>query len=239
MSSEEEIPVPPVSTTKLYSKEELKAQVELYLQVNAKGTKLWTRMNDSSKSRKFRAEWVAEHGGEFKPEGKFWRWIEPATLANGYYFVHAASGQRVWITNGEEFARSQGGNWTRAKVCDLYAGRIKQFNGWTAETIRPVLAKNTDRRPTNHTQVTRRALKKEKVVKARAYNKANTKPPLYITNRETGEKAVILFGELKPWCKARGIDPGNMNQLRKGKRPSINDWVLDNPFEGSKDVNAT
>lgn len=236
MSSEEEIPTPPVSTTKLYSKEELKAQAELYLQVNAKGTKLWTRMNDSSKSRKFRAEWIAEHGGEFKPEGKFWRWIEPATLANGYYFVHAASGQRVLITNAEDFARAQGPPWTRAKVCDVYAGRRPTYMGWKAETVRPVLEKYSDRRPVNHTKVTRRVLKKEKDVKAREYNKANTKPPLYIKNRVTGEKAVILFGGIKPWCEARGIDPDNMRTLQKGKRPSVSDWVLDNPFEGSKDI---
>jgi hypothetical protein len=106
--------------------------------VNRRGTKLWTKMNDNSKSEKHRNLFVEEHGGFFVREGRYWKWMTPVTERNGYWLKRVDTGEKTFFSNMAEFAEQQG--MTSVKVCELLNGKRKTYKGWTAVEVRPVKA---------------------------------------------------------------------------------------------------
>ena len=111
-------------------------QKTLEEQVNTRGTKLWTQMNDNSKAAKFRTLFVQNNGGFFVQEGNYWVWKTPVDESNGYWLKRVDTGEKVFFSNMTEFAKQQG--MTSVKICELLNGKRKTYKGWTAVEIRAV-----------------------------------------------------------------------------------------------------
>ena len=90
-------------------------------QVNSKGSKLWTQMNDNSKATKFRAKFVQEHGGFFIEDGRYWVWKSPVEQQNGSWLKRVDTGEKTFFTNMTEFGRQNG--MTAVKICELLNGK--------------------------------------------------------------------------------------------------------------------
>jgi len=105
-------------------------------EVNNRGTKLWTMMNDNSKASKHRARFVQEHGGFFTQEGRYWVWTNPVKEHNGYWLKRVGTEEKVFFESMTEFGEKHG--LTPVKICELLNGKRKTYKGWTAVEIRAV-----------------------------------------------------------------------------------------------------
>ena len=77
-------------------------------EVNRRGSKLWTKMNDNSKSSRFREAFVNENGGFFKQDGRYWSWVSQVEVNNGYWLKRADTGEKTFFSSMKEFGEKNG-----------------------------------------------------------------------------------------------------------------------------------
>jgi hypothetical protein len=184
-------------------------------QVNFRGSKLWTQMNDNSKSAKFRAQFVQAHGGFFLQEGRYWVWKSPVEEKNGYWLKRADTGEKVFFENMTEFGKQNG--LSAVKICELLNGKRKTYKGWTAVEIRPV----------KEAEGPRTKLKKPKKKKI-----AITKAAVFV-NTLTNE--IVKVDNIAEFAKLNNLDYANLRKLAIGKAKSYRNLKLFNPLEKYKE----
>lgn len=186
--------------------------------VNKRGTKLWTMMNDSSKAAKQRDIFVAEHGGFFKREGRYWKWICPEDEQNGYWLINIKTNQKEFFSNMSEWAIAHG--MTAVKVCELLNGKRKTYKGWTAIELRDV-------KETTGSHV--------KVKKAKRKKVAITKD---ITFQHIETKQIYHTQNIANFAKEHGLDRKSLYKVANGKAKSHKNFVLYNPFAQDQNFNS-
>jgi hypothetical protein len=179
--------------------------------VNTRGTKLWTKMNDNSKSESNRHRFVQEHGGFFVREGRYWKWNTPVTERNGYWLKRVDTGEKTFFSNMAEFAEQQG--MTSVKVCELLNGKRKTYKGWTAVEVREV-----------KDDVGPRIKEKEEKPKKVGITKAVT-----FYNRVT--KEIIPVSNVSEFAKANNIDSNALYKVSRGALKSYKNLELYNPLK--------
>jgi hypothetical protein len=183
--------------------------------VNTKGTKLWVRMNDNSKSAKHRARFVEEHGGFFSQERRYWRWTSAAKEKNGYWLKRVDTGEKTFFENMTEFAESQG--MTAVKICELLNGKRKTYKGWTAVETREV----------KQTLGAYEKVEEEKSKKIRV-----TKSYILI---DTSMNQIINVPNLFQFAKQNNLDYGALKKLVAGKLKTYKNLKVFDPLAQYKD----
>jgi hypothetical protein len=180
-------------------------------QVNSKGSKLWTQMNDNSKAIKFRAKFVQEHGGFFIQDGRYWVWKSPIEQQNGYWLKRVDTGEKTFFTNMTEFGRQNG--MTAVKICELLNGKRKTYKGWTAVEIRPV-------KETEGAKVKAKKPKKKKVqiTQSAIFQDINT-------------NEIITVPSIVEFAKNNNLDYANLRKIAIGKAKTYKNLKLYNPLE--------
>lgn len=186
-------------------------QKTLEEQVNTRGTKLWTQMNDNSKATKFRAMFVQKNGGFFVQEGNYWIWKTPVDESNGYWLKRVDTGEKVFFSNMTEFAKQQG--MTSVKICELLNGKRKTYKGWTAVEIRPV-------KQTEGANVKQKKPKKKKV--------KITNSAIFV---DTTTNEVITVPNISEFAKNNNLDYANLRKVAIGKAKTYKHLKLFNPLE--------
>ena len=183
--------------------------------VNQRGTKLWTQMNDNSKASKRRELFVAQYGGFFKQEGRYWVWVSAVTLHNGYWLKRVDTGEKTFFTNMAEFAKAQG--MTSNKICELLNGKRKTYKGWAAVEIRPVkdgVAPN---------------------IKLKAPKKKQTRSTKTVTFVDLQTNTIFTVNNLSEFAKNNSLDYSKIKKLANGKCKTYKNLKLYNPLEQYKE----
>jgi hypothetical protein len=186
--------------------------------VNSRGSRLWTQMNDNSKSSKNRNNFCQSHGGFFKREGKWWKWVPPEDEKNGYWLKRVDSGERVFFENMSKFGEEHG--LTPVKICELLNGKRKTYKGWTAVEIREV--KDGEG---SHFKV-----KKEQPQKI-----AITKQIVF---QDTITKQIYVVDNVGKFAKENNLDANALYKVGRGKAKSYKNLILFNPFKNTGDLNS-
>jgi hypothetical protein len=182
--------------------------------VNTRGTKLWTQMNDNSKSIKARNQFVQDHGGFFRREGRYWKWITDVATKNGYWLKRVETEEKVFFSNMGEFATANG--MTSSKICELLNGTRKTYKGWTAVEIRPIM------------EVGPRVKLKEPVRKKVIKTKSTI-----LVDMTTNQ--VIPVTNLKEFARNNNLSYGGIKSLVNGKIKTHKNFKLYNPLAEYKD----
>ncbi len=190
---------------------EYREQRTLEEAVNSRGSRLWTRMNDNSKSERNRQLFVEEHGGFFVREGRYWKWNTPITEKNGYWLKRADSGEKVFFENMTKFGNEHG--LTAVKICELLNGKRKTYKGWTAVEIREV----KDSVGSNE------KLKEPKKEKVKVTMGA------VFQDITTGE--ILNISSISDFAKDNNLDYANLRKLAIGKAKTYKNLKLFNPIE--------
>jgi hypothetical protein len=180
-------------------------------QVNTKGSKLWTQMNDNSKALKMRTLFVQQHGGFFIQDGRYWKWKSPVEEKNGYWLKNIQTNEKVFFENMSEFGRNNG--LTAVKICELLNGKRKTYKGWTAVEIREV--KDGEG-----------SYKKEKKPKK---EKVSITKSAILVDMTTNE--LIHITNIFQFAKTNKIDYGHLKKVVSGKMKSYKNLKLYNPLE--------
>jgi hypothetical protein len=184
-------------------------------QVNSRGSKLWIQMNDSSKARKHREQFIQTHGGFFKQDGRYWVWVNPVKEHNGYWLKRVDTGEKTFFENMNEFATSQG--MTSVKICELLNGKRKTYKGWTAVEIRDV-------KETTGSHEKQKEPKKKKIIPVKT---------VVFQDKVTNE--VFTVTNLRQFSINNGFDYNNIKSLANGRLKSVKNLKLFNPLEKYKD----
>jgi hypothetical protein len=182
--------------------------------VNTRGTKLWTQMNDNSKSAKARNHFIQEHGGLFRREGRYWKWVTDVATKNGYWLKRVDTEDKVFFENMKEFAEANG--LTSNKICELLNGTRKTYKGWTAVEIRPIM------------DVGPRVKLKEPVRKKIIKTKSTI-----LVDMTTNQ--VIPVTNLKEFARNNNLSYGGIKSLVNGKIKTHKNFKLYNPLAEYKD----
>lgn len=184
-------------------------------QVNTRGTKLWTMMNDNSKSEKQRNKFVAENGGFFTREGRYWKWTSAIDENNGYWLKRVDTGEKVFFESMTEFGKNNG--LTPVKICELLNGKRKTYNGWEAVEIRPVKEDVGSY---------------EKIQKPKKKKVAVGKSVIFLdmTTNQT-----VPVSNLFQFAKQNNLDYDCIKKLAKGKMKTYKNLKIYNPLEIYKD----
>lgn len=183
--------------------------------VNTKGTKLWIKMNDNSKARKNRDNFVAQHGGFFTQNGDRWVWTTPVAEKNGYWLKKVDTGEKVFFENMSEFGKANG--LTAVKICELLNGKRKTYKGWTAVEIR---------------EVKDGVGSYEKLEELKPKKIPVTKTAILIDIR-TNEQ--IFVNNISQFAKVNGLDYSSLKGLIKGRSKTYKNLKVYNPLEKYKD----
>ena len=179
--------------------------------VNRRNSKLWAKMNDNSRSERNREEFVAEHGGFFFRNGRYWTWKSKIEVQNGYWLQRVDTEEKVFFSNMTQFGLQNG--LTPVKICELLNGKRKTYKGWTAVELRPV---------------------KEDIgghIKAKAPPKKKVAVPKQTTFIDSQTNEIIVVNNIKQFAKDNGMDPANLYKVSVGKAKSCNNLRLFNPLE--------
>jgi hypothetical protein len=187
----------------------------LWEEVNRRGSKLWTMMNDNSKAAKHRALFVQTNGGFFTQEGRYWSWTNPVKEHNGYWLMKAETGEKVFFENMTEFSKNN--NLTPVKICELLNGKRKTYNGWTAVEVREVKDSVSRNKKLKEP-------KKKKIVPVKT---------VVFEDKVTGE--VFTVSNLKEFSRNNNLDYGNVKNVASGRLKSYKNLKLHNPLEQYKD----
>ena len=179
-------------------------------EVNRKGSRWWIKMNDNSKAKACREDFVKTYGGFFKQEGKIWIWVSPVVEQNGYWLKNIITNEKVFFTSMAEFGRQHG--LTSVKICELLNGKRKTYKGWTASEVRAV-------KETTGQHIKAKEPKKKKILVPKIVTLQNT---------DTGE--VIVVTNVKQFAKQHGIFPANLYKLVNGKAKSVKNFKLHTPL---------
>lgn len=180
-------------------------------QVNSKGSKLWMRMNDNSKSEKMRAMFVQQHGGFFIKDGNHWKWKSPVDEKNGYWLKNIHTNEKVFFDNMSEFGRQHG--LTTVKICELLNGKRKTYKGWTAVELRAV----------KETTGAQKKLKKKKPKKTQI-----TMSAIFV---DTTTNQILKVPSISEFAKLNNLDYANLRKLAIGKAKTYKHLKLYNPLE--------
>lgn len=180
-------------------------------EVNNRGTKLWTMMNDNSKASKHRARFVQEHGGFFTQEGRYWVWTNPVKEHNGYWLKRVGTEEKVFFESMTEFGEKHG--LTPVKICELLNGKRKTYKGWTAVEIRAV-----KEGVGSHENLEEPKPKKIIPVKTATFQDINT-----------GE--IFTVSNLKQFSKLNNLDYDAVKKLARGVAKTHKNLKLYNPLE--------
>lgn len=187
--------------------------------VNTRGTKLWTKMNDNSKSEKNRHKFVEEHGGFFVREGRYWKWNTPVTEKNGYWLKRVDTGEKTFFSNMTEFGDKEG--ISSVKICELLNGKRKTYKGWTAVEIREV--KDT---------VGANVKEKEEEPKKIAVTK-------YVTFYNRVTKEIIPVPNIGEFAKLNNLDANALYKVSRGALKSYKNLEVYNPLKIMSDSSET
>ena len=182
--------------------------------VNRRGTKLWTQMNDNSKSERNRNRFVEENGGFFLREGRYWVWKTEVQAKNGYWLKRVDNEEKVFFSNMTEFGLQHG--LTPVKICELLNGKRKTYKGWTAVELRDV--KEGEGRNIREKEEPK---KKEAITKCATFVNTKTNEILNITN-------------ISQFAKENNIDSNALYKVARGKLKSYKNLRLFNPLEQYK-----
>jgi hypothetical protein len=180
-------------------------------EVNNRGTKLWTMMNDNSKASKHRARFIQEHGGFFSQQGRYWVWTNPVKEHNGYWLKRVDTEEKVFFENMSAFGKQHG--LSAVKICELLNGKRKTYKGWTAVEIRAV-----KEGVGSHENFEEPKPKKIIPVKTATFQDINT-----------GE--VFTVSNLKQFSKLNNLDYDAVKKLARGTAKTHKNLKLYNPLE--------
>lgn len=183
--------------------------------VNQRSTRLWSMMNENSHAEKNRAAFVAEHGGFFSKNGRYWSWTSAVKEHNGYWLKNINTEEKVFFENMTEFGKQHG--LTSVKICELLNGKRKTYKGWTAVEIREV----------KETVGSHEKMKEEKVKKIRVTKN------VVLVDKTTNE--IINVDNLSQFAKANNLDYAAIKKLANGKIKSYKNLKIYNPLEQYKD----
>ena len=167
-------------------------------------------MNDNSKAEFFRNQFVGEHGGFFKKEGRYWIWVSQREVNNGYWLKRVDSGEKVFFDNMKEFGEKNG--LSSVKICELLNGKRKTYKGWTASELRAV--KET---------VGSHEKEKKKEVKIKTYNGA--------TFQNIQTKEVYYVENIAEYARQNKMVKGNLYKVANGKAKSYKGLKLYSPLD--------
>lgn len=178
--------------------------------VNQKGSRYWIQMNDNSRAKTARENFVNQYGGFFRLEKKIWIWVSPVQQQNGYWLKNIHTEEKVFFSNMAEFAKLQG--MTSGKICELLNGRRKTYKGWTAVELRPV-------KDSVAQHVKAKEVKKKLIGVPKTVN---------LQNMDTNE--VIFVTNIKQFAKENKLFPGSLYKLLNGKVKTVKNFKLHTPF---------
>jgi hypothetical protein len=179
-------------------------------EVNRRGSKLWVEMNDNSRSKFCRDNFVKTYGGFFKFQRQNWIWISPAKEYNGYWLKNINTNEKVFFENMGEFAKNNG--MTSVKICELLNGKRKTYKGWTAVEIRET-KENTGQ------HIKKKEPKKKKIAVPKS---------VLLQNIDTNE--IINVTNIKQFAKENNIFSSNLYKLVNGKHKIVKNFKLYTPF---------
>lgn len=185
--------------------------------VNTRGTRLWTQMNDNSKSEKYRQKFTKENGGFFIKEGRYWEWKTPETEKNGYWLKRADTGEKTFFESMAEFGKQNG--LSSVKICELLNGKRKTYKGWTAVELRPVKDSEGSY---------------EKVKEKKPEKIAITKSATFF-DRTTNQ--IIDVQNISQFAENNNMDKQNLYKVANGKVKSYKNLELFNPFKHNTGFN--
>lgn len=187
--------------------------------VNTKGSRLWYKMNENSKERKNRQNFVQTHGGFFTQTPIGWIWTSAVKEQNGYWLKNIHTEEKVFFNSMKEFGDKHG--LTAVKICELLNGKRKTYKGWTAVEVREVKDG-----PGSFESVPEPKKKKIPIRKTAIF-----------VDTITGE--MIHVDNLRQFSKVNGLDYGSIKKLANGKVKSCKNLKLYNPLEKYKDLPET
>jgi len=187
--------------------------------VNTKGSRIWYKMNENSKERKHRHQFVAEHGGFFTKTDNGWIWTSPIKEKNGYWLRNIHTEEKVFFESMKEFGDQHG--LTAVKICELLNGKRKTYKGWTAVELREV-----KEGPGSFDKIPEPKKKKIPILKTAIF-----------VDTLTGE--LIHVNNLRQFSLANGFDYAAIKKLANGKAKSCKNLKLYNPLEKYKDSPET
>jgi hypothetical protein len=193
---------------------EYREQRTLEEAVNTRGSRLWTKMNDNSKSEKNRQLFVEENGGFFVREGRYWKWNTPVKEKNGYWLKRADSGEKVFFENMTKFGNENG--LTAVKICELLNGKRKTYKGWTAVEIREV----------------KDSVGSNEKLKEPKKDKIKITMGAVLQDITTGE--ILNISSIADFAKDNNLDYANLRKLAVGKAKTYRNLKLFNPIEKYK-----
>ena len=168
-------------------------------------------MNDNSKAKFLRDQFISRHGGSFYRAGRGWKWRSPVTEKNGYWLKKVDTEEKVFFENMTEFGKTYG--LTPVKICELLNGKRKTYKGWTAAELRPV---------------------KENVgsnVKEKEPEKLKIKTHNGATFQNIVTKEVFYIENISQYCQEQGWNKSNLYKVAVGKAKSYKNLKLYNPLE--------
>jgi hypothetical protein len=180
-------------------------------EVNNRGTKLWTMMNDNSKAAKNRAKFVQQHGGFFSQEGRYWVWTNPVREHNGYWLKRVDTEEKVFFESMTKFGEEHG--LTSVKICELLNGKRKTYKGWTAVELREVKDGAG-----SHEKMEEPKPKKIIPVKT-----------VTLQDKTTGE--VFTVSNLRQFAKNNDLSYDGIKKLAQGNLKSYKNLKIYNPLE--------
>jgi hypothetical protein len=105
--------------------------------VNKRNSKTWVRMNDNSKSHIHRDKFVAEHGGKFVKNGRYWEWKSIHNNVNEdlkpLYEFKDESGVTYLVDNLMKFCRQHELN--KSAIYKVMNGERKHHKGFTCKKV--------------------------------------------------------------------------------------------------------
>jgi predicted transcriptional regulator len=180
-------------------------------EVNRRGSKIWTRMNDNSRANLNRENFIKENGGFFVKHGRYWKWNSPIIEKNGYWLKRVDTGEKVFFENMTEFGKQHG--LTPVKICELLNGKRKTYKGWTADKLREI-------KETTGGFIKE---KKKENIKVVTYNGAT------FQNMQT--KEVFYIENIAEYAKKNNISKSSLYKVARGKAKSYKGLKLYNPLE--------
>jgi hypothetical protein len=180
-------------------------------EVNRRGSRLWIKMNDDSKSKLHRQKFVEKNGGFFTKNGRYWEWTDNVTLNNGYWLKKIETDEKVFFTSMTEFGNKN--EISVVKICELLNGKRKTYKGWTAVEVRPVKDSVG-----SHIKEKKKEPEDIKLFNGATFKDMNTGNVFYIEN-------------ISKFAKENNINKSNLYKVATGKMKSYKGLKLYNPLE--------
>ena len=108
--------------------------------VNRKNSRTWVKMNEDSKSNIWRDKFVAEHGGEFIKNGRFWEWqtiysnvSKEVREEKALYEFKDEGGNIYLVDNLMKFCRQNDLN--KSAIYKVMSGERSHHKGFTCKKV--------------------------------------------------------------------------------------------------------